>query len=101
MRTVKSILLWGVIAAVGAGAFGVIALSQGETINAVWLLVAAVCVYAVAYRFYSKFIARKVFGLDNNRQTPAHTLMMEKIMFRQINGYYLGIILQQSLGLGL
>jgi len=71
---VKSILLWGVIAAVGAGAFGVIALSQGETINAVWLLVAAVCVYAVAYRFYSKFIARKVFGLDNNRQTPAHTL---------------------------
>ena len=74
MRTVKSILLWGVIAAVGAGAFGVIALSQGETINAVWLLVAAVCVYAVAYRFYSRFIARKVFGLDNNRQTPAHTL---------------------------
>jgi len=71
---VKSILLWGVIAAVGAGAFGVIALSQGETINAVWLLVAAVCVYAVAYRFYSRFIARKVFGLDNNRQTPAHTL---------------------------
>ena len=51
MRTLKSILLWGVIAAVGAGAFGVIALSQGETINAVWLLVAAVCVYAVAYRF--------------------------------------------------
>lgn len=74
MKTLKSILLWGVIAAVGAGAFGVIALSQGETINAVWLLVAAVCVYAVAYRFYSRFIARKVFGLDNNRQTPAHTL---------------------------
>jgi len=74
VRTLKSILLWGVIAAVGAGAFGVIALSQGETINAVWLLVAAVCVYAVAYRFYSRFIARKVFGLDNNRQTPAHTL---------------------------
>ena len=70
----KSILLWGVIAAVGASAFGVIALSQGETINAVWLLVAAVSVYAIAYRFYSRFIARKVFGLDNNRQTPAHTL---------------------------
>lgn len=74
MKTLKSILLWGVIVAVGASAFGVIALSQGETINAVWLLVAAVCVYAVAYRFYSRFIARKVFGLDNNRQTPAHTL---------------------------
>ncbi|MDA2187616.1 carbon starvation protein CstA [Bacillus cereus] len=74
MKTLKSILLWGVITAVGAGAFGVIALSQGETINAVWLLVAAVCVYAVAYRFYSRFIARKVFNLDDNRQTPAHTL---------------------------
>ncbi|PEQ02489.1 carbon starvation protein CstA [Bacillus toyonensis] len=74
MKTLKSILLWGGITAVGAGAFGVIALSQGETINAVWLLVAAVCVYAVAYRFYSRFIARKVFDLDNNRQTPAHTL---------------------------
>ncbi|HDX9612269.1 TPA: carbon starvation protein CstA [Bacillus toyonensis] len=74
MKTLKSILLWGIITAVGAGAFGVIALSQGETINAVWLLVAAVCVYAVAYRFYSRFIARKVFDLDNNRQTPAHTL---------------------------
>ena len=74
VKTLKSILLWGVITAVGAGAFGVIALSQGETINAVWLLVAAVCVYAVAYRFYSRFIARKVFNLDDNRQTPAHTL---------------------------
>ena len=74
VKTLKSILLWGVIAAVGASAFGVIALSQGETINAVWLLVAAVSVYAIAYRFYSRFIARKVFGLDNNRQTPAHTL---------------------------
>ena len=51
VKTLKSILLWGVITAVGAGAFGVIALSQGETINAVWLLVGAVCVYAVAYRF--------------------------------------------------
>lgn len=60
VKTLKSILLWGIITAVGAGAFGVVALSQGETINAVWLLVAAVCVYAVAYRFYSRFIARKV-----------------------------------------
>ncbi|MBK5515113.1 carbon starvation protein A [Bacillus sp. TH11] len=71
MKTLKSILLWGVIAAVGASAFGVIALSQGETINAVWLLVAAVSVYAIAYRFYSKFIAQKVFELDDNRQTPS------------------------------
>ncbi|MBD5795433.1 carbon starvation protein A [Bacillus pseudomycoides] len=74
MKAFKSILLWGIIAALGATGFGVIALSQGETINAVWLLVAAVSVYAVAYRFYSRFIAQKVFELDNNRQTPAETL---------------------------
>ncbi|WP_312019190.1 carbon starvation CstA family protein, partial [Bacillus paralicheniformis] len=70
MKTLKSILRWGVITAVGAGAFGVIALSQGETINAVWLLVASVCEYAVAYRFYSRFIVRKVFNFNDNRQTP-------------------------------
>jgi len=74
VKAFKSILLWGIIAALGATGFGVIALSQGETINAVWLLVAAVSVYAVAYRFYSRFIAQKVFELDNNRQTPAETL---------------------------
>ena len=74
MRAWRSILLWGVIAALGAAGFGMLALSRGETINAVWLLVAAVSVYAVAYRFYSKFIARKVFGLDDNRKTPAELL---------------------------
>ncbi|KOO41131.1 carbon starvation CstA family protein [Priestia koreensis] len=73
MRAWKSILIWGVISALGAICFGVVALKQGETINAIWLLTAAVCVYAVAYRFYSRFIARKVFQLDDNRQTPAET----------------------------
>ncbi|MEH7462211.1 carbon starvation CstA family protein [Bacillus thuringiensis] len=74
MKVWKSILLWGVITALGAAGFAVLALSRGETINAVWLLVAAVSVYAVAYRFYSKFIARKVFELDDNRKTPAELL---------------------------
>ncbi|ENQ3106824.1 carbon starvation protein [Bacillus sp. 491mf] len=74
MKAWKSILLWGVITALGAAGFAVLALSRGETINAVWLLVAAVSVYAVAYRFYSKFIARKVFELDDNRKTPAELL---------------------------
>ncbi|HDX9587307.1 TPA: carbon starvation protein A [Bacillus pseudomycoides] len=74
MKVWKSILLWGVIVALGAAGFAVLALSRGETINAVWLLVAAVSVYAVAYRFYSKFIARKVFELDENRKTPAELL---------------------------
>nr|WP_290909307.1 carbon starvation CstA family protein [Anoxybacillus sp.] len=71
VKGLKSMLLWGLISALGAAAFGILALHRGETINAVWLVVAAVCVYAVAYRFYSKFIAHKVFQLDDNRKTPA------------------------------
>ncbi|MCP8968044.1 carbon starvation CstA family protein [Ectobacillus ponti] len=74
MKGFKSILLWGAISAVGAGAFGVLALQRGETINAVWLLVAAVSVYAVAYRFYSKYIAQKVFQLDDSRKTPSEIM---------------------------
>ena len=48
--------------------------SRGETINAGWLLTAAVCTYAIAYRFYSKIIAAKIFALDANRATPAERL---------------------------
>src|ERR671918_109853 len=66
-----SIVLWAGISVLGAAAFGVLALSRGETINAAWLLIAAVCTYAVAYRFYSKFIASRVFRLDGRRATPA------------------------------
>ena len=58
----------------GGGALGFIALSRGETISAAWLLVAAVCSYLVAYRFYSRFIADRVFGLDSCRATPAERL---------------------------
>ncbi|HTI06887.1 MAG TPA: carbon starvation CstA family protein [Gemmatimonadales bacterium] len=69
-----SILLWTVISLLGAAAFGVLALSRGETISAAWLLTAAVCTYVVGYRFYSKFLADKVFGLDPRRATPAERL---------------------------
>ncbi|WP_066306281.1 carbon starvation CstA family protein [Bacillus sp. FJAT-29814] len=71
MKALKSILLWGVISALGAVGFGIMALNRGESINAIWLLTAAVSVYAIAYRFYSKFIAQKVFQLDDKRKTPA------------------------------
>ncbi len=71
MHRLAATLVWGGIAALGAAAFGVLALSRGETINAAWLLTAAVCSYAVAYRFYSKFLADRVFGLDDRRATPA------------------------------
>jgi carbon starvation protein len=55
----------------GAFAFGTISLHRGETINAMWLVVAAVCVYLTAYRFYAMFIARRVLGIDPARLTPA------------------------------
>lgn len=74
MKGLKSVLLWGIISALGAAGFAVLGLSRGESVNAIWLLVAAVSVYAVAYRFYSKFISQKVFGLDDNRKTPSELL---------------------------
>ncbi len=71
MNRIGVLLVWGGISALGAAAFGVLALSRGETINAAWLLTAAVCTYAVGYRFYSRFLASSVFGLDDRRATPA------------------------------
>ena len=66
------ILGWLLVAILGACAFGVIALSQGETINAMWLIVAALCTYAIGYRFYARFIATRVMELNDRRLTPAH-----------------------------
>ena len=63
--------VWLLVALLGAFALGTIALNRGETINAVWLVIAAVCVYLIAYRFYSLFIAKTVMELDPRRQTPA------------------------------
>ncbi len=69
-----SALVWAAISLIGAGAFAYIGLQRGETINAAWLLVAAVCTYVVGYRFYSKIIAAKIFALDSMRSTPAERL---------------------------
>jgi carbon starvation protein len=65
---------WVLVAALGAGALAVLALSRGEPVSAAWLLVAALCTYAIGYRFYSAFIAARVFALDDTRPTPAHRL---------------------------
>ena len=62
---------WALVALVGAVALGVVALSRGETINALWLVVASVCVYLTAYRFYGLWIAHRVLGIDPARPTPA------------------------------
>ncbi|MCJ8146606.1 carbon starvation protein A [Acinetobacter sp. A3.8] len=72
--TAKSKIIWILIAIVGAISFGILALSRGEHVNAVWLVLAAVCIYSIAYRFYSLFIAQKVFELNDRRLTPAHRL---------------------------
>ncbi|XLZ72289.1 carbon starvation CstA family protein [Massilia sp. SR12] len=63
---------WAGLSLLGAGALGVVALKRGEPISAIWLVIAAVCVYLIAYRFYSLFIATKVMGLEANRLTPAY-----------------------------
>jgi carbon starvation protein len=67
-------LIWVLIALLGTLAFATIALHRGEQINALWLVTAAVCTYALGYRFYSKFIAAKVLALDPQRATPAERL---------------------------
>jgi carbon starvation protein len=72
-RTVRP-LIWIGVALLGALAVATIALHRGEQINAMWLVVAAVCSYALGYRFYSKFIAAKVLALDAMRATPAERL---------------------------
>jgi carbon starvation protein len=69
-----SILMWFLIALAGALAVATIAIHRGEQINAMWLVVAAVCTYAIGYRFYSKFMAAKVLALDAHRATPAERL---------------------------
>jgi carbon starvation protein len=64
--------VWAIVAAIGALCLGVLATARGESVNALWLVAAAMCTYAIAYRFYSLFLARTVFKLDAARQTPAY-----------------------------
>ncbi|WLS77023.1 carbon starvation CstA family protein [Erwinia pyri] len=71
MKNVKTGVTWSAVALVGAGAFAMLALSRGEHVNALWLVVASVACYSIAYRFYSLFIAKNIFELDDRRRTPA------------------------------
>jgi len=71
MNRLVSQIAWFAVAVLGAVALGVVALRRGEAINALWIVVAAVAIYLVAYRYYSLFIATKVMQLDPNRATPA------------------------------
>ncbi|MBC7692389.1 MAG: carbon starvation protein A [Methylotenera sp.] len=67
-------MVWFLISILGAGSLGVVALSRGEPINAIWLVIAAVCTYFVAYRFYGLFIAHQVLQVDPSLPTPAMRL---------------------------
>ena len=71
MNRIFKQLGWAALALAGAASLGVVALQRGEPISAIWIVIAAVCVYLIAYRFYSLFIADKVLGLDARRMTPA------------------------------
>src|ERR1700693_4449876 len=74
MNKTLAILAWVALGLLGSVAVGVVAIHRGEPINALWLVVAATCCYALGYRFYSKFIAVKILGLDGLRATPAERL---------------------------
>ena len=71
MDRIRKIAIWSFVSVLGATSFAWLALSHGEPVNAAWLLVAALCTYAVSYRFYSRFIASRIFALDPARPTPA------------------------------
>src|SRR5947209_1500229 len=74
MKRVAKVFLWMAVAALGALSLATIAWHRGEAINAMWLVAAALCSYALGYRFYSKFLAAKVLTLDSLRATPAERL---------------------------
>ena len=74
MNNVKTGVIWLAVALIGAGAFAMLALSRGEHVNAVWLVIASVACYSIAYRFYSLFISKRIFELDDRRRTPAERL---------------------------
>ena len=68
------LIIWILVGLLGTFALSTIALNRGESINALWLITAAVCIYAIAYRFYAAWIAAKVLMIDETRATPAERL---------------------------
>ncbi len=70
MKKILSAILWAVVALLGAWAYVTLATHRGEPLNSVYILIAALCSYAIGYRFYSKWIAARVLALDDRRATP-------------------------------
>lgn len=74
MKTIAGHIAWGAVSIVAAVCLGAVATSRGEAINSLWLVLAAVCTYAVGFRFYGKFIAARILTLNDQRATPAERL---------------------------
>lgn len=76
MRTanVRTIVVWTLVALVAAAGWSVLALARGENVSAAWMVAAALGSYAIAYRFYARFIAYRVLKVDGTRATPAERL---------------------------
>src|SRR5919197_483387 len=70
-NSLRTKLLWVAVALLGAVSFAIVALNRGEAVNAAWLVIAAVCIYFIAYRFYGLFVANRALGVDAKRLTPA------------------------------
>ena len=68
------VIIWFTVGLLGTFALSTIALNRGESINALWLITAAICIYAIAYRFYAAWITAKVLVIDETRATPAERL---------------------------
>jgi carbon starvation protein len=64
-------LMWAGVVLLGTISFGIVALTRGEPVNAAWLVIASVCIYVIAYRFYAAFITSRALRIDATRQTPA------------------------------
>lgn len=94
--TPRSMLLWAAVALIGAIGWGVLALARGEEISAVWLVVAALGSYAIAYRFYSRFVARRVLKPDDRRATPQNAWRTESTSSRPTAGYCSAITSRRS-----
>jgi len=71
VKRLGRILIWLAVGLLGAGALGKIALDRGESLNAIWFVIAAVCCYLVAYRLYSAFLAARLLALDDTRAAPS------------------------------
>jgi carbon starvation protein len=71
MNKPLKVIVWGLVSLLGAAALAKIALQRGESLSAIWFVLAAACVYLVAYRLYSAFVAAKLLALDDSRATPA------------------------------